>query len=120
MDLSLSPRLAGWRKAWQTLSASDIAARYADDAVHESPGVKRLFPGKSRLEGRAAIDEYIATALARLQSFRIEPFAVSECGDVSVIEYNRVANDDEASAIKVCEVIVWRGERVAASRVYHA
>jgi len=122
MEPKLSARLSRWRDSWQALAVAEIIEKYAEDAVHESPGVKRLFPDNdaARLEGRAAIAEFVAVAAARLRSFRIEPFSVFESGDVSVIEYRRIANDDEAGAIKVCEVIVWRGDRVVASRVYHA
>jgi hypothetical protein len=122
MTECLSPRLERWCAAWHSLDRNRIIALYSERAVHESPAVARLLPahGGTRLVGHAQIAGYVAVACERLRSLRFEPFHVLEVGDVTVMEYRRTANDETSKAINVCEIVQWQGDKVIASRVYHA
>jgi hypothetical protein len=122
MEAKLSPRLARWSEAWQSLDPERVGAVYAVDAVHQSAAVKRLFPEQAdgRLAGREAIKRLARAAASRFSALRFEPLKATETENVSVFEYRRVTEDDEASAINACEVIFWRGNEVIVSRVYHA
>jgi len=122
MEPKLSKRLRRWSEAWQSLDAERVGEVYASDAVHQSAAVKRLFPEKAdgRLAGREAIKQLARAAEARFKALRFDPLKVTETDNVSVFEYRRVTDNDEASAVSVCEVIFWRGEEVVESRVYHA
>jgi len=120
MTEGLSPRLARWCSAWHSLDRDRIVALYGEHAVHESPAVARFLPahGGTRLVGRAQIAGYVAAACERLRSLHFEPLHVLEAGDITVMEYRRTANGE--NAINVCEVVQWQGDTVIASRVYHA
>ena len=122
MQRKLSNRLMRWSEAWQSLDPERVGEVYATDAVHESAAVKRLFPQNrdGRLAGREAIKELAKAAAARFRALRFEPLTATETESASVFEYRRVTDNDETSAIKVCEVIQWRGDEVVESRVYHA
>jgi hypothetical protein len=122
MHPKLSKRLARWSEAWQSLDPERVGKVYAADAVHQSAAVKRLLPEKTdgRLAGREAIKELARAAAGRFSALRFEPLEATETEVASVFEYRRVTDNDEASAVKVCEVIFWRGDEVVESRVYHA
>ena len=64
--------------------------------------------------------ELAAAAAARFGALRFEPLQATETEHASVLEYRRIIDHDETSAIRVCEVIFWRGDEVIESRVYHA
>jgi hypothetical protein len=122
MQTKLSKRLERWCEAWQSLDTERVAKLYAIDAVHRSSAVTRFFPdnAEGRLKGRQAISKLAAAAAARISVLRFEPFQATETADTSVLEYRRIFNNDDASAVNVCEVIFWHGEEIVESRVYHA
>jgi ketosteroid isomerase-like protein len=122
MQTDLSKRLARWREAWQSLDTKRIAAIYADNAVHVSQSVSRVFPEnvEGRLQGRKPIAEWAKAIAARLKALHFEPLHVTETKDASIFEYWRTLNNDKTTAVRVCEVISWRGDEVIESRVYHA
>lgn len=122
MEAKLSKRLKRWSEAWQSLDPQRVRQVYAADAVHASAAVTRLLPGNAdgRLTGRLAIEELARAVAARFSALRFEPFAATETENASVFEYRRITDNDEASAVHVCEVIFWRGDEVIESRVYHA
>src|SRR5262245_44341542 len=122
MNVVLSPRLARWRAAWQSLDPARIRALYAAQAAHETPAVARALPGHrgNRLQGADEIGAFVNAACARLRALAFEPLRAFEDGATSVFEYRRTFNNDTAAAINVCEVIEWEGDQVIASRVYHA
>ena len=85
-------------------------------------GGNPVFPDNAQgcLKGRQAISKLAAAAASRLSVLRFEPFQAIETADASVLEYRRIFNNDDASAVNVCEVIFWRGDEIVESRVYHA
>jgi hypothetical protein len=122
MQTNLSTRLTRWREAWQSLDAKRIAEIYADEAVHLSQSVSRIFPDNVEgcIRGRKPIAEWAQAISARLKALHFEPLHATETEDASIFEYSRTFNNDKATAVRVCEVIVWRGDEVIESRVYHA
>jgi ketosteroid isomerase-like protein len=122
MFITMSPRLACWRDAWQSLDAQRIVALYTDDAVHQTPPAARIFPDnkEGRLAGREAIAQFVTIVCQRLQKLEFIAYRIIETGEASIMEYRRILNGDVAGAVDSCEVILWRGDQVQESRVYHA
>ncbi|MGE0657852.1 MAG: nuclear transport factor 2 family protein [Reyranellaceae bacterium] len=117
--ISVPPRVETWREAWQSGEAARVAALYAADGTHESAKVTTIMPapGRPHLRGRAEIEAYALRAFARVHPLSFEIERVTETEDVSVVEYLRHAPDVEP--MRVCEVLRWRGRRLASVRVYH-
>lgn len=117
----LSPRVARWRDAWQSLDPERISALYAPGGIHESAKVRQAFPGnaEARLVGPDAVRGYAEGAARRFTRFEIRPTRVIEDDGAAAVEYVRRVDSDPATDMRVIEVLEWCGALLAHVRVYH-
>jgi hypothetical protein len=62
-----------WLAAWNDHDADAITAHYHDDVEYHSPFVARLADGREHLRGKAAVREYVTSALARYPDIELGP-----------------------------------------------
>ncbi|HYL58598.1 MAG TPA: nuclear transport factor 2 family protein [Candidatus Acidoferrales bacterium] len=117
----VSARVEAWKLAWESRDAARVAALYAPDSTHESALVPQIYPelGRTTLHGPAEITEYARRGLARYRELRFAIISVVESGDRAAVEYRRHSNLDGANPKHVMELIEWRGDLIAAVRVFH-
>lgn len=116
--------VAAWQAAWQSLDPDRVANLYAADGTHMSEGVvARMNRACGTLKGVDEIRAYASIAASQLESFQacILDVITEETpdGGRASVEYWRVVNGDETGRKRVVEIIEWRGEKIAASRVFH-
>ena len=119
--MAASARVEAWKSAWESRDAAAVAALYAPDATHESALIAQIYPelGRLVLRGRHEIAVYARRGLARFSELRFEILTVTEAGDRAAVEYRRHSNVDGANNPHVLELIEWRGDLIAAVRVFH-
>jgi SnoaL-like domain len=82
----------GWMDAWNSHDAARIAAHYHHDVEYYSPFVSRLTDAAC-LEGRAALYDYVATALERYPDLHFGPEHSVAAGAGSVAIVYRSVDD---------------------------
>jgi len=78
--------VADWLEAWNTHDVDRITSHYHDDVEYHSPFVARL-AGRDRLQGKAAVRAYVASALARYPDVELGPVisVAPGAGSVAVV-----------------------------------
>ena len=109
-------------RRWLAASnAGDVAAMidlYSEDAIHESPRVKRTMPASDgKLLGKAAIRAWWEQSIGGVPGLSYELSALTSDDSRAVIEYVRRAPGQEALA--VAEVFEVRDGKIVHSIVYH-
>jgi hypothetical protein len=109
-------------RRWLAASNSgDVEAMidlYSEDAVHESPKVRRSLPGSDgKLVGKAAIRTWWEQSIGGVPGLSYELSALTSDGSRAVIEYLRRAPGEEPVA--VAEVFEVRDGKIVHSIVYH-
>ena len=112
-----------WQQAWQALDADAVAALYAPDGTHQSAVVSRRMPDvpDGVLRGPEMIRSYARLAAAAMTAFRIDILDVFAKEDRAAVEYWRIINNDDASRLRVVEILVWNAAgQLTEVRVFHA
>ena len=109
-------------RRWLAASnAGDIEAMldlYSEEAVHESPKVRRTMPGSDgKLVGKAAIRAWWVQSIGGVPGLIYELSALTSDGSRAVVEYVRRAPGQEALA--VAEIFEVRDGKIVHSIVYH-
>jgi len=98
MTILMSPTEADafvtdWLNAWNSHDVDRITAHYHEDVEYHSPFVARLADGASHLEGKAAVREYVESALARFPDVELGPIisVAPGAGSVAAV-YRSVEN----------------------------
>jgi hypothetical protein len=65
--------VADWLNAWNSHDVDRITAHYHDDVEYHSPFVARLADGRDHLQGKAAVRDYVESALARFPDVELGP-----------------------------------------------
>ena len=109
-------------RRWLAASnAGDVEAMidlYSEEAVHESPKVKRTMPGSDgKLVGKAALREWWVQSIRGVPGLNYELSALTSDDSRAVIEYVRRAPGQEAFA--VAEIFEIRAGKIVHSIVYH-
>jgi steroid delta-isomerase-like uncharacterized protein len=107
-----------WLAAFNAGDADAVAALYSEDAIHESPKVRRAMPASGgRLTGKAAIRDWFREAIARTPGMSYDLSALTSDDSRVVIEYMRRAPGEEPLA--VAEAFAVRHGKIVHSVVYH-
>ena len=107
-----------WLAAFNAGDVEAVVELYAEDAVHESPKVRKTMPGSGgKLEGKAAMREWWQQALERQPGITYELTALTSDQSRAVIEYIRRAPGEEPLA--VAEAFEVRQGKIVHSVVYH-
>lgn len=107
-----------WLAAFNAGDVEALIALYAEDAVHESPKVRKAVPGSDgRLVGKAAMRDWWQDAFNRLPGMAYELTALTSDSSRAVIEYLRKAPGEEPFA--VAEAFEVRDGKIVHSIVYH-
>ena len=106
-----------WLAAFNAGDVEAVLDLYAEDAVHESPKVRKTMPGSGgKLIGKAAMRAWWQQALAR-SAISYELIALTSDHSRAVIEYLRKAPGEEPLA--VAEAFEVRHGKIVHSIVYH-
>ena len=62
-----------WLNAWNSHDVDRITAHYHDDIEYHSPFVARLADGRDHLQGKAAVRDYVESALQRFPDLQLGP-----------------------------------------------
>ena len=107
-----------WLAAFNAGDVDALIELYAEDAVHESPKVRKAMPGSDgKLVGKAAMRDWWQQAFSRLPGMVYELTALTSDSSRAVIEYMRTAPGQEPLA--VAEAFEVRDGRIVHSIVYH-
>lgn len=107
-----------WLAAFNAADVDAVVELYAEDAVHESPKIRKTMPGSGgKLIGKAAMREWWKQALGRQPSITYELTALTSDDSRAVIEYIRRAPGEEPLA--VAEAFEVRDGKIVHSIVYH-
>ena len=107
-----------WLAAFNAGDVEALIELYAEDAVHESPKVRKAIPGSDgRLVGKVAMRDWWQQAFTRLPGVRYELSALTSDQSRAVIEYVRRAPGEEPLA--VAEAFEVRDGKIVHSVVYH-
>ena len=107
-----------WLAAFNAGDVEALIELYAEDAVHESPKVRKAIPGSDgRLVGKVAMRDWWQQAFTRLPGMRYELSALTSDQSRAVIEYVRRAPGEEPLA--VAEAFEVRDGKIVHSVVYH-
>lgn len=107
-----------WLAAFNAGDADALVELYSDDAVHESPKVRKAMPGSGgKLVGKSAMLAWWKQAFSRLPGITYELTALTSDGSRAVIEYIRRAPGEDPLA--VAEAFEVRDGKVVHSVVYH-
>lgn len=114
-------RVERWKSAWESCDVERIVALYTEDARHESAIVPKLYPEArgTVLRGERALHEYVVRGVAWFHGLEIEVRSVIGDGKRTAIEYRRRSQGDAKKAVRVVELIEWRGDRIRSATVYH-
>jgi len=107
-----------WLAAFNAGDVEALIELYAEDAVHESPKVRKAMPGSDgKLVGKAAMRSWWQQAFSRLPGITYELTAVTSDSSRAVIEYIRRAPGEQP--ITVAEAFEVRDGKIVHSIVYH-
>jgi steroid delta-isomerase-like uncharacterized protein len=107
-----------WLAAFNAGDVEAVVDLYAEDAVHESPKIRKTMPGSGgKLVGKAAMREWWQQALRRQPGIAYDLTALTSDRSRAVIEYVRRAPDEEPLA--VAESFEVRHGKITHSVVYH-
>ena len=73
-----------WLNAWNAHDLDRITSHYHDDVEYHSPFVARLAGGRDHLQGKEAVRDYVASALARFPDLELGPIISVAPGASSV------------------------------------
>jgi ketosteroid isomerase-like protein len=106
-----------WVDAFNARDLEAILALYADDIVTETPLLLKLGrDGVPVLEGKAALRDYFARALAAAGPIQFTPVHLAVDGEVALLEYDREA--PHGGRPSVVERFVIRDGRIVETRVF--
>lgn len=118
--MSLDPRIARWKAAWEGFDPAAVAALYMPGGTHASAKVAAALGGdRTVLRGPAEIEDYARRAFAKYARLEFRVVRVLAGDGFAVIEYDRYAEPGPAGPMRVAELFEWAGDRIAACRVYH-
>jgi hypothetical protein len=107
-----------WLAAFNAGDVDSLVDLYADDAVHESPKVRKAMPGSGgKLVGRSAMRDWWQQAFTRLPGMTYELTTLTSNRSRAVIEYVRRAPGEEP--LRVAEAFEVRDGKIVHSVVYH-
>jgi hypothetical protein len=107
-----------WLAAFNAGDVEALIELYAEDAVHESPKVRKAMPGSDgKLVGKAAMRAWWQQAFSRLPGMAYELTALTSDSSRAVIEYIRRAPGEQPLA--VAEAFEVREGKIVHSIVYH-
>jgi hypothetical protein len=107
-----------WLSAFNAADVEALIELYAEDAVHESPKVRKAMPGsEGKLVGKAAMRDWWQDAFKRLPGMAYELTALTSNASRAVIEYIRNAPNEQPLA--VAEAFEVREGKIVHSIVYH-
>jgi hypothetical protein len=107
-----------WLAAFNAGDVDALIDLYAEDAVHESPKVRKAMPGSDgKLAGKAAMREWWQEAFSRLPGMTYELTALTSDRSRAVIEYIRRAPGE--APLAVAEAFVVHEGKIVHSIVYH-
>jgi hypothetical protein len=107
-----------WLAAFNAADIDSLIDLYAEDAVHESPKVRKSMPGSDgKLTGKTAMREWWSQAFSRLPGMTYDLTALTSDRSRAVIEYVRRAPGEDPLA--VAEAFEVRDGKIVHSVVYH-
>ncbi len=107
-----------WIDAINRHNASDVAALYAEDAVHESPKLYAQRPGtRGLVQGRDALTEWFEASFRRHPTLHYEKKRITADAERAFLEYRRLANGERP--LHVAEVFEIHNGLIIHSAVYH-
>lgn len=107
-----------WLAAFNAGDVEALIELYSEDAIHESPKVRKAMPGSGgKLVGKAAMRDWWKRSFSRLPGLTYELTALTSDRSRAVIEYIRRAPDEEP--LTVAEVFEVRDGKIVHSIVYH-
>lgn len=107
-----------WLAAFNAGDVEALIELYAEDAVHESPKVRKAMPGsEGKLKGKAAMRDWWQQAFNRLPGMSYELTALTSDSSRAVIEYVRRAPGEQPLA--VAEAFEVRDGKIVHSVVHH-
>lgn len=107
-----------WLAAFNAGDVDALIELYAEDAVHESPKVRKAMPGSGgKLVGKTAMRSWWQQAFSRLPGITYELTALTSDSSRAVIEYMRRAPGEQPLA--VAEAFEVRDGKIVHSVVYH-
>jgi hypothetical protein len=107
-----------WLAAFNAGDLDSLIELYADDAVHESPKIRKAMPASGgKLVGKTAMREWWKQAFSRLPGMTYELTALTSDRSRAVIEYIRRAPGQEP--LSVAEAFEVRDGEIVHSVVYH-
>lgn len=110
-----------WMHAWNSGDLEGVLELYDENVATESPLLLKLGQGGSpRLEGKAALRDYFARALAAAKHpVHMTPVNLLVEGDVAILEYERESPEGSKSRKPaVAERFVIRNGKIVESRVF--
>jgi hypothetical protein len=107
-----------WLAAFNAGDLEALIELYAEDAVHESPKVRKAVPGSDgKLVGKAAMRDWWQQAFSRLPGMAYELTVLTSDSSRAVLEYIRRAPGEQPLA--VAEAFEVRDGKIVHSIVYH-
>lgn len=107
-----------WFDAFNAHNLEQLLSLYDDDAEHYSPKLKIRQPETNGLvKGKSALREWWRDSFNRIPTLHYKVTSLTANGDRVFMEYIRCVEGEEN--LFVAEVLVVKGDRIIASRVYH-